>query len=199
MHGVAGGRDDSRGQMVEGVVPCYFEITAQKRPFSVRVSSNGALYRCCSMLRTTFELSVGGGHASAHLDLSRSPSQASRRALGIVALALVLPVLALLMSAALADATGNPSLSISRSDLLPEPLGLGLVVALPVAALALLAAARVRIAVGRAETGWSARVDVELAPVELTAALIGLLLLTFFVGHLIADGYACANGIRRAC
>jgi hypothetical protein len=151
------------------------------------------------MLTTSFELAVGGRHASAHLDVGRSSSQASRRALGVVALALVLPVLALLVSAILANVTGNPSLSISRSNFLPERLGLGLVLVLPIAALALVVVTRFRVALARTETGWRVRVFVRLAPLELAAALIGLLLLAFFVGHLLADGYACANGIRKAC
>ena len=151
------------------------------------------------MITTNFDLAVGGGHASAHLELNRSPHEPSRRALGVVSLVLLLPVLALLASAALASATGNPSLSISRSSLLPERLGLGLVLILPLTALALLVAARVRVSMGRHEGAWRARVRVQLAPVELAAALIGIFLLAFFVGHLLADGYACVNGIRKAC
>ncbi len=151
------------------------------------------------MVTTSFEVSVGGGRASAHLDLSRSPAGSAPRALGIVALLLVLPVMALLTGAALASATGSQAFDVSRGGVLPERLGIGMVIALPLLALALLAVSRVRLAMGRDAGRWRGRIDVRLAPVELVAALLGLFLLLFFVGHLLADGYACVNGLRRAC
>ena len=63
----------------------------------------------------------------------------------------------------------------------------------------LLAVTRVRFSVGRADGGWHGRVSMQLAPWELVAAVLGLLVLGIFAAHLLADGYACANGVKTAC
>jgi hypothetical protein len=148
---------------------------------------------------TTFDLTVGSGHASVHLDVSRSTPQSTHRHVGLMALALVAPVCVLLASAAIASATGKADLDIlTRIEVIP-PVAVGVALVCPLLAMVLLAAARVRVIVERRDGAWHGRVSLHLARGELAAALVGLSLITLFVAHLFADGYACLNGIRRAC
>jgi hypothetical protein len=146
---------------------------------------------------TTLDLSVGGGHASAHLDISRSAPFRSRR-LSLVALILVAPIALLLARAALAS-IGVHGFDLIQFPTLVRQWGTAALIGCPVVALALLAVAGLRISVDHTDGRWHARVTLQLARLGMVAAVLGLLVLVVFVGHLVADGYACLNGVRRAC
>jgi heme/copper-type cytochrome/quinol oxidase subunit 2 len=147
---------------------------------------------------TTLDLSAGGGHASAHLDISRSAPATSSHRLGLVALALVMPVVLLLGSAALAG-IGVPGFDLSQYPRFVRQAGIVALIAIPVVALALLALAGLRMSVDHSDGRWHGRVSLQLAAWGMVAALLGFLVLAVFVGHLAADGFACATGVRSAC
>jgi hypothetical protein len=144
---------------------------------------------------TTLEASVARGRASVHLDVSRSAAAHSSRRLGLAALAMVVPVAVLLRYAALASATGLHDLDLGPV----RPWVPAAIVLCSLGGCVLLAVTRVRFSVGRADGGWHGRVSMQLAPWELVAAVLGLLVLGIFAAHLLADGYACANGVKTAC
>ncbi len=144
---------------------------------------------------TSLEASVARGRASIHLEVSRSPASRSSRRLGLAAMALVVPAAVVLGYAALASAIGLRDLDLGPA----RPWLYTGISVLCVAGCALVAVARLRFSAGRGDGGWHGRVSVQLAPWELVAALIGLALLAIFAAHLVADGYACVNGVRSAC
>ncbi len=148
---------------------------------------------------TTFDLTIGGRHATAHLDIRSSSPATSHRHLGAVALTLVAPAVALLVSAAVMSVSGQAGFELgSRVPAVLSVAGI-IVLALLVLAMVLLAVARLRVNIERHDGALHGHIRVELARGELVAAVLGLSLLAVFVGHLLADGYACLNGIRRAC
>jgi len=63
---------------------------------------------------TTFDLTISGGHAAAHLDIRNSSPATSHRRLGSVALILVAPAVALLVSAAVISLSGQAGFEISH-------------------------------------------------------------------------------------
>ena len=142
---------------------------------------------------------ISGRHATAHLDIRKSSRATSHQRLGAVTLTLVAPAVALLVSAAIVSVSGQAGFELSKrvAAVLPV-IGVG-ALALLVLAMVLLAIARLRVNVERHEGAWHGRVRLELARGELVAAVVGLSLIAVFVAHLFADGYACLNGIRRAC
>jgi hypothetical protein len=148
---------------------------------------------------TTFDLTVSGRHATAHLDVRSSPPAPSHRRLGAVALTLVAPAVVLLASAALTSVTGHAGFDLSSRVAVISPVAVAIVLALPMLAMVLLAAARLRVGVEHHEGAWHGRFRLELARGELAAAILRLSLIAVFVGHLFSNGYACLNGIRRAC
>ena len=148
---------------------------------------------------TTFDLTISGGHAAAHLDIRNSSPATSHRRLGAVALILVAPAVALLVSAAVISLSGQAGFEISDRVAPVLPVAGVIVLALLVLAMVLLAVARLRVNIERHDGAWHGHINVELAKGELVAAVLGLSLIAVFVGHLLADGYACLNGMRRAC
>jgi heme/copper-type cytochrome/quinol oxidase subunit 2 len=147
---------------------------------------------------TTFDLTIGGRHAAAHLDIRNSSPATSHRHLGAVALTLVAPAVVLLVTAAVMSVRGQAGFELSSRVAVIRPVA-GIVLALPVLAMVLLAAVRLRVNVERHDGAWHGHMRLELARGELIAAILGLSLIAVFAGHLFADGYACLNGIRRAC
>jgi heme/copper-type cytochrome/quinol oxidase subunit 2 len=148
---------------------------------------------------TTFDLTIGGRHATAHLDIRNSSPATSHRRLGAVALTLVAPAVALLVSTAVMSVSGQAGFELSNRVAVILPVAGVIVLALLVLAMVLLAAARLRVNVERHDGAWRGHIRLELARGELVAAVLGLSLIAVFVGHLLADGYACLNGVRRAC
>ena len=148
---------------------------------------------------TTFDLTIGGRHATAHLDIRNSSPATSHRRLGVVALTLVAPAFGLLVSAAVMSVSGHAGFELSNRVAAVLPLAGVIVLALLVLAMVLLAVARLRVNIERDDEAWHGQIRLELARGELVAAVLGLSLIALFVGHLLADGYACLNGIRRAC
>ena len=148
---------------------------------------------------TTFDVTVSGSHATAHLDVRRSPGAPSHRYLGAVLLTLTAPSVVLLTSAALSSMTGHAGFDLlNRVAVIPR-VAVALVLVCPLIAVVVLAAARLRVVVERSEGAWHGRIRVELTKGEIAAAVLGLSLIAVFGGHLFADGYACLNGVRRAC
>jgi heme/copper-type cytochrome/quinol oxidase subunit 2 len=148
---------------------------------------------------TTFDLTIGGRHATAHLDIRNSSPAISHRRLGSVALTLIAPAVALLVSTAVMSVSGQAGFELGNRVAVILPVAGVIVLALLVLAMVLLAAARLRVNVERHDGAWRGHIRLELARGELVAAVLGLSLIAVFVGHLLADGYACLNGVRRAC
>jgi hypothetical protein len=148
---------------------------------------------------TTFDVTVSGSHATAHLEIRRSPSAPSHRYLGAVLLTLIALPVVLLASAALSSVTGHAGFDLLTHVAVIPPVAVALVLVCPLIAVVVPAAVRLRVTVERSEGAWHGRIRVELTKGELAAAVLGLSLIAVFVGHLVADGYACLNGIRRAC
>lgn len=148
---------------------------------------------------TTFELTVSRRHATAHLEVGNSSPASSHRRLGAVALTMVAPAVVLLAGAGLTSVVGHAGSDLSSCVAFVPPVVVAILLACPLIAMVLLAAARLRFGVERREGAWHGRIRLELANGELAAAILGLSLIAVFVGHLFADGYACLNGVRRAC
>jgi heme/copper-type cytochrome/quinol oxidase subunit 2 len=146
-----------------------------------------------------FDLTIGGRHATAHLDIRNSSPATSHRRLGAVALTLVAPAVALLVSAAVMSVSGQAGVELSNRVAAVLPVAGVSVLVLLVLAMVLLATARLRVKVERHDGAWHGHIRLELARGELVAAVLGLSLIAVFVAHLLADGYACLNGVRRAC
>jgi heme/copper-type cytochrome/quinol oxidase subunit 2 len=148
---------------------------------------------------TTFDFTIGGRHATAHLDIRSSLPATSHRRLGAVALTLVAPAVALLVTAAVMTLSGQAGFELSKRMAAVLPVAGVIVLALLVLAMVLLAVARLRVNLERHDGAWHGHIRLELTRGELVAAVLGLSLIAIFVGHLLADGYACLNGMRRAC
>jgi hypothetical protein len=147
---------------------------------------------------TSVDLAFGSGHASAHLDISRSAPPPSTRRLGLLALALVVPVALILASAAMAG-IGMHAFDLGQYPRVVRQGGVVVLITGPVVALALLALGGLRGSVDHADGRWHGHLSLQLASWGMVAAVLGCLVLAVFVGHLAADGYACANGVRSAC
>ena len=112
---------------------------------------------------------------------------------------MVAPAVVLLAGAGLTSVVGHAGSDLSSCVAFVPPVVVAILLACPLIAMVLLAAARLRFGVERREGAWHGRIRLELANGELAAAILGLSLIAVFVGHLFADGYACLNGVRRAC
>ncbi len=145
---------------------------------------------------TTLALSIGDGRAGAHLDVSRAaPGRAGPR-LGVLAILLVLPITLLIG----VQATGSMG-GWYRLDTLGTPWVDALTAAslCALVAVGLVVLTRLRVSVAHTGRAWSASVTLDLGVLEALALAIGVGLIAVFAVHLIADGLACANGVKRAC
>ncbi len=141
---------------------------------------------------TSLEASVARGRASVRLEVSRSVAAGGSRRLGLTALALIVPAAAVLGFGAVRNAAGLRALDLGFA--LVAAIGL-----LCIGGCALLAVTCLRFSGGHDDGGWRGRVSIQLATWELIAALIGLVVVGVFAGHLLADWYGCVNGVRSAC
>jgi hypothetical protein len=149
---------------------------------------------------TTLEFSLGSGHAAARLDMSRERPPSAGRRLGVVTLLLVMPILLVIGCQAVGAITGWYSLDRAMNS--PgEPWVTVLAAATLSALLALvvLLAARLRLAASHTDGSWRLAVTLRLTTVETVALVITAGLIALFVVHLLADGFACARGVRSAC
>lgn len=149
---------------------------------------------------TTLALSVGNGRVGAHLDVSRAAVRRAGLRLGVLAIALVLPIVLILGVQATGAITG-----LYRLDALMHAPGAPWVDVLSAAslsallALAIVVVARLRISFGHRDGTWRASVTLDLSVLEALALGAGVVLVALFAVHLLADGFACANGVTRAC
>jgi len=148
-----------------------------------------------------FQVDLGRGHAGAHLTLDRVADQHPRRRrwLLLVAVALTLPFAVALALAGLSSAipgfrTQGPIAWLTGG----RHVGLALAYGPPLALLILIFA-RVRMHFSRGAGRWSGRVEARLELWEVMTALLALAVAGIFFGHLAADAWACANGVRSAC
>ena len=150
-------------------------------------------------MRAEFEVALGQGRARASLGFERAhgepvPGQPWLPALAAI---LTLPFAVALAAVAISNAVGSGAGPGSHG---PGALGLVRVIAFgPVAALLLFAIARIRVHAGRQDGRWVGRVSARLSAWELAVSLIALAVVAVFFGHLVADSWACANGVRSAC
>jgi hypothetical protein len=150
-------------------------------------------------MRAEFEVALGQGRAGASLAFDRAHGEpvAGQPWLPALAALLTLPFTVALAAVAISNAVGSPGVSGPHGA---GALGLGRVIAFgPVAALLLFAIARIRVHAGRQDGRWVGRVSARLNAWELTLSLIALAVVAVFFGHLVADSWACANGVKSAC
>lgn len=149
---------------------------------------------------TRLELSFGGGHAGARLDVSRERPPSAGRRLGVVTLLLVMPILLVIGSQALGAITGWYSLDRAmNSPGAPWVTVLAAATLSALLALVVLLAARLRLAGSHCDGSWRLAVTLRLTPLETAALAIAAGLIALFVVHLVADGLACARGVKSAC
>ncbi|MBV9101069.1 MAG: hypothetical protein JOZ46_11155 [Candidatus Dormibacteraeota bacterium] len=150
-------------------------------------------------MRAQFQVAVGAGRAAVSLSFERwrAEQTVTRRWLVLLAAVLTVPFAAALAAAAVdsaihaapahaAVAAGSPGWA--RLILLGPPL-----------ALILLALSRVRLHAQRDEGRWTGTVSAQLGWLELAVGLLALAVVVVFFGHLVADSWACANGVHSAC
>jgi hypothetical protein len=153
-------------------------------------------------MRAQFEVAIGSGKAGATLAFERARDRVRRRPLLIaIAFLLTLPFAVALTVNGIAEATGN-----GAAHVLPAWLGgygnpgFARVMTLgPPLALVILAVSRIRLHVDRGEGRWVGRISADLTTWELAIGFLALAIVTIFFGHLVADSWACANGVKSAC
>ena len=147
-----------------------------------------------------FQMALGQGRAEAHLTLDRSPDarQHPQRWLLPVTALLTLPFALALALAAVSSLTHTFRTHGVLYWLTSGHAGLLLACGPPLALL-ILVAARVRLHGSRAGGRWIGRVEARLERWEIVTALLAVAVAGVFFGHLAADAWACANGVRSAC
>jgi hypothetical protein len=139
---------------------------------------------------TTLEFSLGSGHAAARFDVSQERPPSAGRRLGVVTLLLVMPILLLIGCQAVGSITGWYSLDHAmNSPGAPWVTVLAASALSALVALGILLAARLRLTASHIDGSWRLAVTLRLA-----SGLIAL-----FAVHLLADGLACARGVKSAC
>lgn len=147
-----------------------------------------------------FQIAVERGHAAAHLTVDRSREDRPRSQNWL------LPVTALLtwpFALAMTLAAVSSLMQTTRAQgalfwFAGRPAGLLLALGPPLALL-ILVLARVRVHIARAGGRWTGSVEAHLERWEVVTALLALAVAGVFFGHLAADAWACANGVRSAC
>ncbi len=145
-------------------------------------------------------MSAGGGHATLHLDVSRGRGAVSARRFGLVAVTLAVPILLVIAAQGIGLLTGWYSLDRLMSA--PGPPWVWVLTASTcsaVLALGIIVVARLRIVADREEGSRRLVVTLRLTGLEALALGIAASVLALFVIHLVADGAACARGVRSAC
>ena len=149
---------------------------------------------------TTLRISLGGGHASLNLDISRGSGPAARGRLGLLAVLLVAPLVLLIACQSLGSITGWYSVD----QLMNAPRGpwVYLLTAATfgvLLAVVMLLVTRLRLVMERRDGVRQLTVTLRLTKLEAFCLGIGALLVALFVAHLVADGLACARGTQSAC
>jgi hypothetical protein len=149
---------------------------------------------------TTLEFSLGSGHAAARLDVSQERPPSAGRRLGVVTLLLVMPILLLIGCQAVGSITGWYSLDHAmNSPGAPWVTVLAASALSALVALGILLAARLRLTASHIDGSWRLAVTLRLTSVETLALGIAAGLIALFAVHLLADGLACARGVKSAC
>jgi hypothetical protein len=146
------------------------------------------------------EMSVGRGHATLHLDVSRGDGPVTRRRFGLLAVALAMPIVLVIAAQSIGLLTGWYSLDRLMSA--PGPPWVYVLTAATCSvllALGIIVVARLRIVAERGEGSRRLAVTLCLTGLEALALGIAAGVLALFVVHLVADGVACARGVREAC
>jgi hypothetical protein len=151
-------------------------------------------------MRTNLQVSLGGGHARVHLDVDMRARPTASRSLGLVTLLLVVPVVLVVGSQSLGLLTGWYSLD--RLMNAPGPPWIYLLTSVTFGvflAVVIVLVARLRIGADRRDGLWRLTVTLGLTMLEAVVLGIAAVLFALFVAHLLADGLACARGVREAC
>ena len=149
---------------------------------------------------TTLQLSVGGGRATLNLDVSKGSAPASRRRLGLLLLLLVMPVVLVIGGQAIGSLTGWYSLDrVMNAPSAPWVYLLTAATFGVLLAVCVVLVTRLRLVIGRQDRSRQLTVTLSLTALEALSLLIAAGLLTLFAVHLLADGLACARGVRSAC
>lgn len=146
------------------------------------------------------EMSVGRGHATLNLDVSRGDGPVTQRGLGLLAVSLAMPIALVIGAQSIGLLTGWYSLDRLMSA--PGPPWVYMLTAAScgvLLALAIIVVARLRIVADRGKGSQSLAVTLRLTGLEALALGIAAGLLALFVVHLAADGLACARGVPGAC
>lgn len=145
-------------------------------------------------------ISLGGGHATINLDVSRGDGPRAGRRVGALALLLAAPMILLLGAQALGVVTGRYSLD----RLLNAPGGpwvylLTAGTAAVILSLLVVLVCRLRLAVNGGDGARALTVTLGLTILEGVAVLLAGGFVALFAVHLVADGLACARGVAQAC
>ncbi len=153
-------------------------------------------------MRAELAIGLGRGRADARLAFTsgrRDPVRVNPWIL-VAALALTLPFAVGLTAAAVTSAAHTKAGSVPTWLYGAGTPGAGRLLALgPPLALLLLALSRIRLHAAREAGRWVGRVTARLSAWELAVGLVALAVAALFFGHLLADSFACANGLRTAC
>ena len=118
---------------------------------------------------------------------------------GLVGLVLIAPFTLLLTATVLHNIGLNAPYSwLSGSTIAILAGTVSLFIGIPVA-IAMNAWRITRLGLRRQGGALDGLIALEVAPLHLAVVVIGLLVGGLFVAHLVADSYACMNGVRSAC
>jgi hypothetical protein len=149
---------------------------------------------------TRLSLSLGHGRAGAQLEMCRGVPARSGRRIGLIVILLVVPITLVVGAQAFGWITGwyrADTLLHAPGALWVEVLTWATLCAL--SALGILIAARLRLSVVHCDGKWELSVVFSLSALEAVAFAVAAGLAAVFAVHLLADGFACANGVHRAC
>lgn len=138
------------------------------------------------------------GELPAGWDRSK-PSAATKYGVGIAGLVLGAPFVALIVAALLhAIGLDAPYSWVSTSPVAILAASVSLFVGLPVA-FAINIWPITRLGISRRAGELEGVLALEVAPLQLAVLFVALFIGGLFAAHLVADSYACLNGVRPAC
>ncbi len=145
-------------------------------------------------------ISLGGGHATVHLDVSWRRGPQPGRWVGPIALFLTAPIVLLLGVQAIGLATGDSGFRdfVNASGGTWTHLLIGATISVAVA-LVLVVVSRLRIGLERQDATRGLTVTLGLTVLEAVAVLVAAGFFVLLAAHLVADGLACARGVLHAC
>ncbi len=148
---------------------------------------------------TTFRISVGSGGVAVSLEMIKCRVPPRGRRLGWLAVLLITPLALVIACQALGLITGWYSLDHALNAPGPPWVYLLTAATAGVVAAGVVLLSRVRMTSAREGGRRELVVCLRLTTLEAAGFAVLTVLLGLFVAHLMADGLACARGIRSAC